>query len=155
MRSASAVARASTSRAAASPGAAPSTAASRSETTALPVSSRFARSRSGNTTSPSASSAAVAAAPPASRRQSRSGCHSACHGPAGRSSSASIDCASTAASAGTCSAADRISVASTGLRFCGIADEPPRPSPAGSATSPTSVLAIAEHVDARTCRAPR
>ncbi len=50
-----------------------------------------------------------------------------------------MDCARTIAWAGTCRAADTISVDSTGLRFCGIADDAPRPSAAGSVTSPISV----------------
>ncbi len=49
-------------------------------------------------------------------------------------------CASTRACAGTCLAAVTTRVASTGLRFCGMAEDAPRPAAVGSATSPSSVL---------------
>ena len=88
---------------------------------------------------PRASSAAVWLAPAASRRHSRSGCHSACHAPEDRSSSATIDWLSTSAYTGSCRAAVATRTLSTGFRFCGIAEDCPRPTAAGSATSAISV----------------
>ncbi len=41
--------------------------------------------------------------------------------------------------------------AATGLRLCGMVEEPPRPSPEGSKASPTSVCIISER-RARSCR---
>ncbi|CPU52466.1 Uncharacterised protein [Mycobacteroides abscessus] len=95
--------------------------------------------RSGRTCSPRLSSTAVCAAPPARRKHSRSTSHSACQPPADRSSSLINDCVRTTLRDGTCSAADRIIVANTGLRLCGIAEDTPRPGGAGSATSAISV----------------
>lgn len=91
---------------------------------------------SGAGLSPSASSAAFRAVPPTRRSSSRSGSHSACQAPAGRSSSAAIAPYSVAASCGARRAADATSVARTGFALCGMAEEPP---PLPSATSPISV----------------
>ena len=111
---------------------------SRSLTMSGPLRPRFARIAAASTSSPPASSAARPAAPPASRSSSRSGSHSACQAPSGRSSTASADRCSSAASAGMRRADELIRVLSTGLRFCGIAEETPRPAAAGSRSSAIS-----------------
>ncbi len=85
----SAVARVRSCLAAARPRTGESTRARRSETTEPPVSRRLAAIRPASTSRPASSSTAVWVAPPTSRKHSRSGCHSACQAPAGRSSSAS------------------------------------------------------------------
>ena len=68
--------------------------------------------------------------------------HSLCHAPAARSCSLAIAASSTPHGAAHAERAGARGAAEpTGLRLCGIADEPPRPPSAASATSPTSVCA--------------
>ena len=59
-----------------------------------------------------------------------------------------------AASIGARPAADRTSAAPTGLRLCGMVEEPPRPGPEGSAASPTSTCIISEMSRAALASAP-
>ena len=59
-----------------------------------------------------------------------------------------------AASIGARAAADRTSAAATGLRLCGMVEEPPRPGPLGSAASPTSTCIISEMSRAALASAP-
>ena len=68
----------------------------------------------------------------------RNGAHSACQAPAARSCSCSMQASRVATSPGACLAHARADTAATGLRLCGIEDEPPG---AVSRTSPTSVWA--------------
>src|SRR5882672_5496593 len=42
----------------------------------------------------------------------------------------------------------------TGLRLCGMVEEPPRPGPAGSAASPTSICIMSEMSRAALAKAP-
>src|SRR3954454_25223301 len=49
-----------------------------------------------------------------------------------------------AARLGAIVAAANADAAATGLRLCGMVDEPPRPSPDGSKASPTSVCIISD-----------
>ena len=67
--------------------------------------------------------------------------HSAGQLPSPRSCSCTAAVNIVATSPGTRVAAAMATDAPTGLRFCGIVDEPPRPGALGSATSPTSVCA--------------
>ena len=83
--------------------------------------------------------AALAAAPAPMRRHSRSGCHSACQPPEDRSSSTAMEPNSTRAIGGSCRAAVATSVENTGLCFCGMAEDTPRPGACSSVTSPISV----------------
>ena len=104
------------------------------------ASSRFARIRSGSTSSCSRHSRSQAAAEPVLRRSSRSGAHSACHAPAARSCSCSIAPRRLATRPGAWRAPASAEIAATGLCLCGMAEEPPRSAPP-SRTSPTSVWA--------------
>ena len=81
-------------------------------------------------------------APPPLRRRRRTGsvAHSACQAPAARSCSWPMHASIVATRPGARRAAATAAMAATGLRLCGIVDEPPRPSPA-SCASPTSVCA--------------
>ena len=83
--------------------------------------------------------------------------HSACHGPALRSWSCTWAAKIVAARFGAMVAAASAVAAATGLRLCGMVEEPPRPSPDGSNASATSVCIISEtsrailpHVPVRT-----
>ena len=97
----------------------------------------FARMRAASTVIPSATSAIAAAAAPAlSTTADRIG-HSACHVPNPRSCSCGIVERNDETRPGTRLAQASAIAQPTGLCLWGIADEPPRPSPAGSATSPT------------------
>ena len=81
---------------------------------------------------------ASAVASTASRSSSRRGCHSLCQSPGGRSSSASCAPSSVEARPGARRAAATSSTAGTGLRFCGMAEEPPSPSGRSIESSPSS-----------------
>ena len=116
-----------------------------------PVRSRFARMRSGSTSSPSRQSRSHAAADPVATSSARSGAHSACHAPAARWCSCSIEASSVAASPGACRAAPSAQTAATGLCLCGIVDDPP---PRPSRTSPTSVWLSRTTSRATLARAP-
>ena len=70
--------------------------------------------------------------------------HSACQWPMPRSFSCGIAASKVETRPGTRSAADKAIADPTGLRFCGIAEEPPRPSAAGSNTSAISVCISSE-----------
>ena len=70
---------------------------------------------------------------------SRSGCHSACQAPAGRSCAETAEAARTDASAGACRAADATSTDRVGFALCAMDDDGP---PVSSRASPTSVWAI-------------
>ena len=106
-----------------------------------PDRSRLRRIRSESTRSPASRDASRETAPPPSRSVSANAGHSACHAPAARSCSWSIAACRTATCALIPRTAARISIGSTGLCFCGRADDPPRPAPVRSETSPTSVCA--------------
>ena len=54
-------------------------------------------------------------------------CHSACHTPAGRSCAAAIASSNVVRKPLAAPCAARMTVAETGLRLCGMAEEPPRP----------------------------
>ncbi len=88
--------------------------------------------RAVSTCRPSSSSAVWEAAVRVCRESAASADHSVCQLPSGRSSTvaAAARC-SWAASPGEASAARRISTESTGFAFCGIVEEPPRPSAGG------------------------
>ena len=100
--------------------------------------SRFRRIAAGSTTSDSSDPASACSAPPVYASAPESAAGSACQTPAARSCSPTSARTSTPACAAASSAHARASVAPTGLRLCGIVDEPPA-SP--SAASPTSVCA--------------
>ena len=91
--------------------------------------------RCGSASSPSSDSRSHATAEPVERSSSDSGRHSACHDPAARSCSCAIAPSSVAASPGACCAQASAQIAATGLRLCGIADEPPAFASRTSATS--------------------
>ena len=114
----------------------PSSAATRSAISRPPVSSRFARIRSGSASRPSSDSRSHATAEPVERSSSPSGRHSACHEPAARSCSCAIAPSSVAASPGACWAHPNAQIAATGLRLWGMVEDPP---PFASRTSATSV----------------
>ena len=101
-----------------------------------PVASRFARIRSGCTSSPSSTSRIAAAAPPVRARASESGCHSACQPPAARSCSCARPPVSRPACACTRRAQAIARIEPVGLRLCGMRRGAAAPD---SATSPTSV----------------
>ena len=92
-----------------------------------------------STCSPARSSAVCEAAVSVCRDRPARVVHSVCQLPSGRSSRvvAAARC-SCAACPGAARAARRISTESTGLAFCGIVEDPPRPSTAGSASSAIS-----------------
>ena len=100
--------------------------------------------RAASTSSPSAMSTMAASAPDVTSISVGSVGHSACHGPALRSWSCTCAAKIVAARFGAMVAAASALAAATGLRLCGIVDEPPRPSPDGSKASPTSVCIISE-----------
>ena len=97
--------------------------------------------RAASTSSPSARRRASASAPEARPNRLGTALHSACHAPAGRSCAATIEASMVATCPGAVAAAERMIVAETGLRLCGMAVDPPRPGTCGSATSATSVEA--------------
>ena len=105
--------------------ASPASPFTRSAISRPPVASRFARIRCGSTSRPSSDSRSHATADPVERSSSPSGRHSACHEPAARSCSCAIAPSSVAASPGACCAHASAQIAATGLRLCGIAEEPP------------------------------
>ena len=67
--------------------------------------------------------------------------HSACQLPSARSCSCTIDASMVDTSAGTRVTHARTAEQATGLRLCGIVDDPPRPGASGSASSAISVCA--------------
>ena len=71
---------------------------------------------------------------------------SACQAPRARSCSCGIVASSAATRCGARCAAASATIDATGLRLCGIADEPPRPGSLGSASSPTSYWPIKRDV---------
>ena len=132
------------------------TAAARSRLAAQVRRSRFARIRSGSTGQ--ALERLVQrprAAPPVPRERVASARrHSLCQAPAARSCSPAIAASSTPTRPRTDRAAARARIAPTGFCLCGIADEPPRPPPLASATSPTSVCASSTMSSATFSTAP-
>ena len=108
------------------------------------VASRLTRIRAASTSSPSAMSTIAASAPDVTSISVGKVGHSACHGPALRSWSCTCAAKIVAARLGAMVAAPSALAAATGLRLCGMVDEPPRPSPEGSKASPTSVCIISE-----------
>ena len=111
--------------------------ATRSASTSPPRRSRFARIRSGCTSSASSVSAIAASAPPVWASAPESASHSACQAPAARSCSWSSASVSTDACAAASRAEARASAAPTGFRFWGIVEDAPAP----AEISPTSVCA--------------
>ena len=103
-----------------------------------PAASRLARIRAGSATSRVSMSTAQDAADPVRWSRSLSGAHSACHAPAARWCSCSAAAARMASSPGTCLVQPSTAMAATGFCLCGMADEPPRPSPPRSWISATS-----------------
>ena len=108
------------------------------------VVSRLARIRAASTSRPSAISTMAASPPEVTSSRFGSVGHSACQGPALRSWSCTCAANIVAARFGAMVAAASAVAAATGLRLCGMVEEPPRPSPAGSNASPTSVCIISE-----------
>ncbi len=100
--------------------------------------------RAASTSSPSAISTMAASAPEVTSSSVGSVGHSACQGPALRSWSCTCAAKIVAARLGAMVAAASALAAATGLRLCGMVEEPPRPSPDGSNASPTSVCIISE-----------
>ena len=68
--------------------------------------------------------------------------HSVCQPPGARSCSWTCAASRVATRLGATVAAESAAAAPTGLRLCGIVEEPPRPGAAGSNASPTSVCII-------------
>ena len=104
---------------------------------------RGSRACASSSTTRCASARAIARRGPSAVRCTSAGSvsHSACQPPTARSCSCGIAASIVATSPGACTAAATASADATGLRLCGIDDDPPRPGAAGSATSPTSVCA--------------
>ena len=100
--------------------------------------------RAASTSSPSAISTIAASAPEVTSSSVGKVGHSACQGPALRSWSCTCAAKIVAARLGAMVAAASALAAATGLRLCGMVEEPPRPSPDGSKASPTSVCIISE-----------
>ena len=98
--------------------------------------------RAASTSSPSAISTMAASAPEVTSSSIGKVGHSACHGPALRSCSCTCAAKIVAARLGAMMAAASAAAAATGLRLCGMVEEPPRPSPEGSNASATSVCII-------------
>ena len=92
-----------------------------------------------STSRPCSDARAWATAPPARASRSVMVSHSACQPPAARSCSAPSASSTTGTRAVPRLAAVTAATACTGLRLCGMVDDPPRPGAAASATSPTSV----------------
>ena len=84
----------------------------------------------------------LAAAPPAAASAAEMASHSDCHAPAARSCSCTRLPVSRPAAACARRAQASVRIDPTGFCLCGMVEDPPRPAPAGSATSPTSVWAI-------------
>ncbi len=95
--------------------------------------------RSGSTSKPWLTSSACFKAPDTSRQISGRVSHSACHRPRLRSCSWGMALNIVATSPGTRVAALINTAAPTGLRLCGMVDEPPLPGADGSNTSAASV----------------
>ncbi len=100
--------------------------------------------RTASTSSPSAISTIAASPPEVTSISVGSVGHSACQGPALRSWSCTCAAKIVAARLGAMVAAASALAAATGLRLCGMVEEPPRPSPEGSKASPTSVCIISD-----------
>ena len=106
------------------------------------VAPRLTSIRSPCTCRPASTSAMFAAAPPVAARTPEMPSHSACQAPTARSCSCTRPPVRSVAKACARRAPARASVDPTGLRLCASVDDEPRPSPAGSLSSPTSVWAI-------------
>ena len=96
------------------------------------------RMRAASTVSPSATSAIDSSATPADCTMPSTAGHSACHPPAARSCSCTMPATKFASSPGVRLDAAMASMQAVGFRLFGMVDDPPRPSPPGSAASPTS-----------------
>ena len=107
--------------------------------------------RASSTSSPSRAPASAAAAPPVVASAPESASHSACQAPARALVLLASESRSTEAWPRARAAPARVHIAPTGLRLCGIAEEPPASPP--SRTSPTSVCASSMHVERRSSRA--
>ena len=103
------------------------------------VTSRFCAIRIASTSRPSTVSVTCERAPAVSVQISGSVSHSACQPPKPRSCSCTIALNITDTSPGTRVDADNTTAEATGLRLCGIVDDPPRPGAEGSNASPISV----------------
>ena len=112
--------------------------------TSPPVKSRLAFIRSPSTSSPDTSSVARSSAPAHRLKISGIVSHSAGQFPRPRSCSCTAAESMVATRPGTRTEAARIAAQATGFRFCGIVDEAPRPAPAGSKASATSVCINSE-----------
>ena len=103
------------------------------------VTSRFCRMRAGSISSPSTTSRNFSRLPAERSKSSRIVSHSAAQAPAARSCSCSKPKVIVAIMPDTRRWLARIAIEPTGLRLCGMEDEPPLPATAGSKASPTSV----------------
>ena len=108
------------------------------------VASRLWRMRPASTCRPSIIWTVCSSAPAPSMQISGSVSHSACQPPSPRSCSCTIAASMTDTSPGTLVAAASTTAHATGLRLCGIVEEPPRPGAAGSKASPISVCIISD-----------
>ena len=105
-------------------------------------SSMLARIRAASTSRPAAQASARArTAPCAGMKSEGQTASSACQSPRPRWCACGIAASSVAAWCGARVAAAMATIAATGLRLCGIAEEVPRPAWRASATSPTSPCA--------------
>ena len=100
--------------------------------------------RAASTSRPAIACAIACAEPDSTRTSSGSVSHSACHPPRPRSCSCGIAANIVATSPGARTAAASATAQATGLRFCGIVEEPPRPGADGSAASAISLCASSE-----------
>ena len=100
---------------------------------------RLRRIRSASTSRPSSRPIACCNAPETRQQSSGRVSHSACQRPRLRSCSCGIAANRVETSPGARVAAAISTALLTGLRLCGMVEEPPRPAPAGSKTSPASV----------------
>ena len=98
--------------------------------------------RASSTASPAAASASAFRPPCAETNNPAHSASSACQLPRPRSCSCAIADSSAATRCGARCAAASANIDDTGLRLCGMALEPPRPAPDGSASSPISPCPI-------------